>query len=189
MAAQTKDTQFNPYLSTTQQDLLLAALTSNTPKNKVNSYPTTKPAVKRSSSDHTNQPQFDPTMFTSPQQAPPSTNFGSLDYDESPFLDYLDGGDSSFDMNGNDLGGDMIGSLPGGDSSSSDTVNEIEKHDKRKNPDEEGDSEDELDSKRREGADKNPKKPGRKPLTSEPTTVRTNCTSVGGHVLNCLAET
>jgi len=80
--------------------------------------------------------------------------------EESPFVDYLDG-DNGFDFDNAD--GDMIGSLPGdtpGDSS-----------EKRKSPDDGDDDDDEGGGKRREGEDKQAKKPGRKPLTSEPTTV------------------
>ena len=46
---------------------------------------------------------------------------------------------------------------------------EAELHDKRKNP--ESVEDEEGDSKRRESEDKTVKKPGRKPLTEEPTTV------------------
>ena len=57
----------------------------------------------------------------------------------------------------------MIGALPGG----------IERHEKRKNS--EDDDEEPGDAKRKEGEDKKGKKPGRKPLTSEPTTVSRRC--------------
>lgn len=91
-------------------------------------------------------------LFMSPQ----ADGFG-LDY--TPGLDYLDN-DDSFDFEDADLGGEMIGALPG------------EGHEKRKSPDEGADSP-EPDSKRQETNDgeKAAKKPGRKPLTNEPTTV------------------
>lgn len=99
-------------------------------------------------------------IYTSPTQATPgSGQFGGLD--ESPFLDYeLDDGNFDWDTNGEQLFGD----LPGGEE------DEEEHHEKRKASlgDEGGE---EGSSKRREGDDKGAKKPGRKPLTAEPTTV------------------
>lgn len=68
----------------------------------------------------------------------------------------------------------MIGSLPG-DSP------EGESNEKRKSPDEDGDEDEEGGGKRREGDDKQAKKPGRKPLTSEPTTVRSSSASGDGN--------
>jgi len=59
----------------------------------------------------------------------------------------------------------MIGKLPG---SSSD--GDTETHDKRQHPDDDDDDEEDGGGKRREG-DKGSKKPGRKPLTNEPTSV------------------
>lgn len=105
-------------------------------------------------------------MYTSPIQQAPSS--GQLDsFNESPFLDYENLDDGTFDW---DNGGEQLfGDLPG------DEFNEEgEHHDKRKaSTDEE--EEEEGSSKRREGDDKSTKKtgqkPGRKPLTAEPTTV------------------
>jgi AP-1-like factor len=59
----------------------------------------------------------------------------------------------------------MIGNLPG---TSSD--GDADTHDKRSHPDDD-DDDDEGGGKRREGDEKSSKKPGRKPLTSEPTSV------------------
>jgi AP-1-like factor len=90
-------------------------------------------------------------------------------FDDSPFIDY----DYDFDVDGNfdyDLNNDsqpqMIGKLPGSNSSDGDGEGV---HEKRSHPDDDG--EDEGGGKRREGEDKTSKKPGRKPLTSEPTSV------------------
>lgn len=85
--------------------------------------------------------------------------------DYTPELDYLDDG---FDFENADLGGEMIGALPGGGDSNEDLPGS---HEKRKNPD---GKEDGGVAKRQETGDgeKGAKKPGRKPLTSEPTTVR-----------------
>ena len=98
-------------------------------------------------------------MFTSPvQETPGSGQLGNLD--ESPFLDYDDG---NFDW---DNSGDLLfGDLPGTES-----YGDGEHHDKRKASLDDEDEEEEP-SKRREGDDKTAKKPGRKPMTGEPTTV------------------
>jgi len=94
--------------------------------------------------------------FTPTMSAPGSAN---LDFsDESPFLDFDPDADfdESFDFDENAR---MIGDIPG------------ELHDKRKSLDGK-DDDDEGGGKRREGEDKTAKKPGRKPLTSEPTSKR-----------------
>lgn len=96
-------------------------------------------------------------LFMSPQQA----QLDNFNGDFTPDLDYLDG--DSFDFDNADIGGEMIGALPGAT---------IEQHEKRKISD--GDIDDEEgDAKRQETqeGEKSAKKPGRKPLTSEPTTV------------------
>lgn len=92
---------------------------------------------------------------------PQTTNPGSgqLDLsDDSPYLDFDP--DGEFDDSFGYGEGRMIGDLP-------ELSGDI--HEKRKSID--GDEGDEGDRKRREGDDKTAKKPGRKPLTSEPTSV------------------
>ena len=98
---------------------------------------------------------------------------------ESPFLDYdysFDGIDSSVDYSGlpDYSQSRMIGDLPGtsNDAHAGSSSPEGESPDKRSHPDDE--DEDENEPKRRESTEKVPKKPGRKPLTSEPTSVRTH---------------
>lgn len=100
-------------------------------------------------------------MFTSPvQETPGSGQLGS--FDESPLLDYdLDDGNFDWDNSGDQLFGDLPGAESYGDG---------EHHDKRKASMDDED-EDEGTSKRREGDGNTAKKPGRKPLTGEPTTV------------------
>ena len=93
---------------------------------------------------------------------------------ESPFLDYdysFDGVDSSFDYSNlpTDSGPKMIGDLPDITDLGSASP-EGDSPDKRSHPDDEDDEEN--GPKRRESTEKVPKKPGRKPLTSEPTSVR-----------------
>ena len=142
----------NFVLSARQEELLFAALNSN----KV-------PSLDTSLS----QSVMAPGSFTeSPLQAPGSGTLNS--FEESPFIDY----DYEFDVDGNydygfanDSQAQMIGNLPG---TSSD--GDAENHDKRSHPDDDAD-EVEGGGKRREGDDKSSKKPGRKPLTSEPTSV------------------
>jgi AP-1-like factor len=145
MAGQTTGTNqpFNPYLSNAQQELLLAALASNNP-------PT--------------------NMFDNRNKIKPAADMHALEFeDTSPYLDYLDG-DTSFDIDASDLGGQhMFENMDSNASNKSDST-DGDKPDKRKSPEEDS-PEDEVDAKRREGDPKEAKKPGRKPLTSEPTTV------------------
>ncbi|KAG9986325.1 PAP1-domain-containing protein, partial [Aureobasidium melanogenum] len=138
MAGQTTGNQpFNPYLSNAQQELLLAALASNNPRDK----------------------------------SKPPTDMNPLDFDDtSPYLEYLDG-DTSFDFDASDLGGQHMFDNLGSNASNKSDSTDGDKPDKRKSPEEDS-PEDEVDAKRREGEPKEAKKPGRKPLTSEPTTKR-----------------
>jgi AP-1-like factor len=150
----------NPYLDLNQQDLLLAALNSQA-NGKQDTQPQTNERGSLGGSSSESQQLQSTNMngaFISPSEAE-YDNFG----DYTPELDYLDDG---FDFENADLGGEMIGSLPGAGDSNEDL------HEKRKSPDE-NDPDDGSDAKRQETQDgeKGAKKPGRKPLTSEPTTV------------------
>lgn len=149
------------YLDPNQQDLLLAALSSNT-QNPNDLFAAGLGDKQSMNAQHFQFPadNIDPFAFTSPQQGTPANAFGSIGVEESPFGDYLDG-DTNFDFDGAENGDRMIGDLPG---------TSPETPEKRKSP---GDNEDDAEGggKRREGEDKQAKKPGRKPLTSEPTTV------------------
>lgn len=155
---QSKNKTFNPgfNLSARQEELLFAALNSNK-----------LPNINTSNTKPTELFSMAPASLTeSPLQAPGS---GTLNgFEESPFIDY----DYDFDPDGsfdydfnNESQGQMIGQLPG---TSSD--GDADTHDKRAHPDDEGEDE-EGGGKRREGDEKTSKKPGRKPLTSEPTSV------------------
>jgi AP-1-like transcription factor len=118
-------------LSPHQQELLLAALSSNKPF-----LPNTQPL----------------------------SDSGTLSVlDDNPLVEY----DYDFDTNGgyDDFGdapqGQLLENLlPDGDA---------DIHDKRSHPDDQ--ENDDGGGKRREGDDRSSKKPGRKPLTSEPTSV------------------
>lgn len=98
------------------------------------------------------------------------TDMNAIEFeDTSPYLDYLDG-DTSFDFDATDLGGQQMFENMGSNASDKSGSTDGDKPDKRKSP-EESSPDDEIEAKRREGEPKEAKKPGRKPLTSEPTTV------------------
>ena len=156
------------YLNPNEQDLLITALNSAKPgTNAGGQYSTT---AKKTQNNTVKRPVDTPqrsqsngnSIYTSPsQKTPGSATFSNVGFDNSPYLDY-DLDEANFDW---DLNGEMIGSLPGGSADDEDA----EQGDKRKSPGS-GDEED-GGGKRREGDDKTGKKPGRKPLTSEPTSV------------------
>lgn len=153
------------YLDPNQHDLLLAALASNhQDPNALYSNMDNK-TIGGSQFAYPMDPAFDSSFYTSPQQGTPANGFHDGSIEESPFVDYLDG-DTSFDFDG-DNGDLMIGALPGG----SPNGKNDDGTEKRKSPDDDAEDPD-GGGKRREGEDKQAKKPGRKPLTSEPTTVR-----------------
>ncbi|KAI9691114.1 MAG: DNA-binding transcription factor yap1 [Bathelium mastoideum] len=164
-----KQEEFNPYLSPTQQDLLIAALASSNPSGKGSTYPPAVTAKKGTNNpvENLNMNDVNTSYFTSPEQPTPgSGTFGSVGMEDSPFIDYLEP-DSNFDLEPID-DDDMIGALPGGPPASE---QDGDLHEKRKSISDNVDDE-EGGGKRRESEDKAAKKPGRKPLTSEPTTKR-----------------
>ncbi|KAJ8119343.1 hypothetical protein ONZ43_g3687 [Nemania bipapillata] len=161
----------NFILTPQQQNLLFRALTSNQP-----------------SSGNADQGSLTPeSLTTSPAQNHKTIGFNeSTAPSESPFLDYdyEVGQDSSFDF---DFTHDsqidqaqMIGELPGSSPDGSDGAKDTSKasspdnesSDKRSHPDEDDDEEAESGAKRRESEGKVAKKPGRKPLTNEPSSKR-----------------
>ena len=157
----------NPSLTLTpkQEELLFTALNSNkAPNGDTYSKPTTA------------FPMAPAAFLESPspiEQIPASGTLGA--FEESPFVDYDYGdfgdADGSFDFDyglSNDSQGQMIGDLP-----STSSNGDADVHDKRGHPDEESGEDEEGGGKRREGStdEKTSKKPGRKPLTSEPTSV------------------
>lgn len=160
MATSTSEKTTSPsnYLTPHQQNLLFAALNSNKSSDKLPALSTTN--LQMDSLDFSGSPV---------QQTPGSGTLGG--FNDSPFIDdYYDfDADGQFDFDsGNDaLQGQMIGKMPG--TSSSDGDESV--RDKRGHPGDE-DEDEEGGGKRREGEDKASKKPGRKPLTSEPTSKR-----------------
>jgi len=150
-------TQNNPLtsfvLTPQQQNLLFAALNSN------------KSAAASNSALNLSPSSLD--------GSPSMGMDGVGSYQNSPDLEYdYDFGapDSSFDFSFNDADqAKMIGDLPGAPSTTKSDTPEGDSPDKRSHPDD--DEEENTGAKRREGEDKVSKKPGRKPLTTEPTSV------------------
>ncbi|CAI7623539.1 unnamed protein product [Penicillium pancosmium] len=143
--------QAGMYLSPGQQDLLLAALSSNNPSQK---NPNHTPQIKQ---DLSPDQSSNGGLSAPPSGGYENAQFNGLDFgeNESPYLDFNP--DVDFEFPGS---GDLIGDLPDG---------EYELGEKRKSMDGKSDEEEETGKKRRESE---AKKPGRKPLTSEPTTKR-----------------
>lgn len=154
----------NFLLTPQQQSLLFAALNSNKQSNTINNPPTASPAVFNNAG------------------APANGQVNG--FGDSPFLDnldnldYTDFGDSSFDFSF--ANGDQ--SLMGDTSSAaikSESPENGEVHEKRSHPEDDDEGTPvESDPKRRESTEKVPKKPGRKPLTSEPSSVRYTCSPI-----------
>ena len=177
MAVPRDDGSFSPnlFLSSEQQDLLLTALSSNNPNatsNGAHSQSNSKSSMANAIRSNSNplslhlggSGSFSNNIQGSPLQETPGPDSAARSgFDDSPFLDYdLDDGNFDWDTSADQL----FGNLPGEHGSNEDG----EHNDKRKNPDDEQDDE-EGGGKRREGDDKQARKPGRKPLTSEPTSV------------------
>ena len=144
-----------PYLSAHQQDLLLAALSSNNPPPRDN-----HPVPKQ-------EPDGPPHLVSSGSFSISPTaldnSHNSISAYESPFLDFDP--DADFDFPGAE---DLIGELPGGYV----VPDEYGPGAKRKGIEGKTEnSQEESGKKRRESDEKVSRKPGRKPLTSEPTTV------------------
>ncbi|KAF4463053.1 AP1-like transcription factor [Fusarium albosuccineum] len=153
----------NFLLTPQQQNLLFAALNSN--------------KQQLSGSPANNALSLSPTSFQ--QSTGQHKNPQNSGYQESPFLDNYDYdfGDSGFDFSfASDDQPSMIGDMPSstagpGTSKSDSPENEVSE--KRSHPDDEDDEASPgKDPKRRESTEKVPKKPGRKPLTSEPSSKR-----------------
>jgi AP-1-like factor len=152
---------FNPQidptsLSRSQQDLLLAALATN-----VHPEPNLKPP-SRASFDFS-AAQTSP-MFSSAPFNPALDDVDFASMDDQQFMEFMGrNGGADFDAIAPE------DTLHEQDSPASPVLNDGELHDKRKNT--EDDDDEENTPKRRESEEKLSKKPGRKPLTSEPTSV------------------
>lgn len=156
----------NFILTPQQQALLFRALNSN---------------QQNSSSPQTNELSLSPAALT---KSPVQNHVNGVQ--ESPFqdYDYSFGPESSgfdFDLDLDNTGTTMIGDLPAtlepsnDDSSGSDKGSSPDNdlHDKRSHPDDDDEDKEEGSVKRRESEGKVAKKPGRKPLMNEPSSVST----------------
>ena len=152
-----------PALAPEQQRLLLAALTSNK-KRKSDAAPaaTSSASAGLNSGDKPSMSGVDPTVFSNPS----SDSFAMTSAAPSSFD--LNATDSAFDVDFSKSLGDFTEPFP-------DYANaniESEQREKRKNVDfEDDDEDDQNDDRSGEPEAKEAKKPGRKLLTSEPTTV------------------
>ena len=157
---------FTPDLSLNrdQEELLRTALSSNPRASPRGSSNKVDNRAQEASKDN-NSMANGADVYTSPtQEVPGSATLGS--FDDSPFLDYeLEDGNFDWENSGDQLFGD----LPGGDNN-----DDNEHHEKRK-ASVDNEDEEEGTSKRHEGGEKVPKKPGRKPQIGEPTTVSPTC--------------
>lgn len=149
---------FPHYLSPEQQQLLLQALASGQNKQA--------PRRPMSNSAFPMQP-------TSLEASPEQRNAIYNDLHTSPYMDNYDldfGVDSSFDFDASVLSNHVPDDGSGSVKSDSPENEGAEKRTRDEEDDDEV-SPGGSDAKRRENGEKVPKKPGRKPLTSEPTSV------------------
>jgi AP-1-like transcription factor len=155
-------TPFNPQLdpaslSKNQQDLLMAALATNVPS-QGDIKPPTRDSFDFSAS-------LASPIFASAQFNPAFDDVDFASMDDQQFMEFLgSNGGADFDAIAPE---DTLHEQDG--SPTSPVLNEGELHDKRKNTEDEDDEEN--TPKRRDSEEKTSKKPGRKPLTSEPTSV------------------
>ncbi|XEV03773.1 hypothetical protein FSHL1_009060 [Fusarium sambucinum] len=158
----------NFLLTPQQQNLLFAALNSN------------KQQLAGSTANNAVSAQNNSFRDSAGQQKPGQASA----FQESPFLDNYDYdfGDSGFDFSfASEDQPSMIGDLPGTTADSTNNAvsvalsdsSETETPEKRSYPEDEDDEDSPgQEHKRRESTGKVPKKPGRKPLTSEPSSKR-----------------
>lgn len=169
MPSSTPDYSRIPQLSNEQKSLLLAALSSNqrNPTNATSSSFTKKldgtyPSGINGSMTNSLK---DSGLYNSPSRDTPTSekNTGLVTFGDTFFPDYNDR-KTSFDIDFS-LKEDEFH-----DEYQTFGNDENESGEKRKNPDDD-ESDEEFDGKRRESDDKIAKKPGRKLITAEPTTV------------------
>lgn len=166
-----------PRLDPAQQKLLLSALSSNK-KRQQSFFESGKSSSNKdgglnatsATKIESNSNGFDPSVLSS-GPSPPGDNTGPgiKSYDNGQFADF---GNSAFDF---DLGLGASGMGQPNDYFGFDAQDfEGDGGEKRKSPDEDDDDDEAIvdgDPRRRGSEDGPSKKPGRKPLTTEPTTV------------------
>lgn len=164
-----------PYLSSEQQSRLLAALASNKRNVMLEGRSGNGSIVRSNSTDG-----VDPSIFTvQPGNTPGSSGYKTGSnrhtFGSNLFQDFENGTNFDIDFSAGDADFSLTGSdflnepseLYSGDQLDGESG---EAGEKRKSPEDESDAED-GDYKRQEGDDKVAKKPGRKLITAEPTTV------------------
>jgi hypothetical protein len=143
-------------LTPQQQTLLFAALNSNRP-----------PTGPSAAGFNMSPMQFDGSPVQGADALSSFQNSPDLDYD----YDFA-GPDSSFDFPYDDPNQPkMIGDLPGAKREPGSDSADNESPEKRSHPDDDDDDDENGSAKRRESEEKVAKKPGRKPLTTEPSSV------------------
>jgi len=125
---------------------------------------------------------LDPLVFAPAHTGMSIGNFDTLDgtLNDSPFMDFLDNQENNLDFDIDGADGTMIDDLA--DDGYDD---EVEHHDKRKTPEDGKEDDDDEDPKRHEPDEKVAKKPGRKPLTTEPTSVSLMSLVIPRQMLTC----
>lgn len=172
----------DPYLLPSQQDLLVAALSSQAPGSSVyeNEPRNDKLRVKEGSENQqpsSIQQGYSAETSSSAVVGQPdllnSDALAALNADDPSFVDWLNTNDDlayeAFD-NGQAWADEQDG-IQSGLPAITNTEGELDLHDKRKNPSDLTDDGEGNGNKRREGEEKVAKKPGRKPLVSEASTV------------------
>lgn len=156
-----------PVLAPDQQKLLLAALRSNSKGSERSFKALTAAANSQNSalSSHTLAGGvIDPSMLDN--SGPTSAHFPTHAFADGEFAEALGhDNDTSFDFLNENLDPPFEPSNEDGSGESPETG------EKRKSPDDDDDDDEQGDAKRQDGDEKSAKKPGRKPLTSEPLTV------------------
>ena len=158
-----------PGLAPEQQRLLLAALASNKKRKsstnvRADSSASVNGTNANPSTNTADTNGIDPSVFSSSSMSDPFAVTSA-----SPSAFDLTNGDAGFDAAFANGFGDFAENFPSFDSNGTD----MEQGEKRKNPDDddEDDEDEDGDEGRRGSEPKGAKKPGRKLLTSEPTTV------------------
>lgn len=172
----------DPYLLPSQQDLLVAALSSQAPGSSVYENESRNDKLRGKEGSENQQPSsiqqgFSAETSSSAVVGQPdllnSDALAALNADDPSFVDWLNTNDDlayeAFD-NGQAWADEQDGiqsELP----AITNTEGELDLHDKRKNPSDLTENGEGNGNKRREGEEKVAKKPGRKPLISEASTV------------------
>lgn len=158
MALSTNQTSHYPHLSQDQQNLLVAALSSNKRTSHRDRFADSQDTYSSSTRSldaaaGAAEDIFDSSLYSN--------------YDSSELLGLDDPSSETIHLDP-DMLPQIHGPLSGSSHSHSD--DDLEAVEKRKSPTD--DEDDTAEHKRHESDDKTLKKPGRKPVTSEPTTVR-----------------